>query len=144
MIIAMRSDATEEQIEFVCASIRHYGDKPHVNRGEERVVIGAIGDGDNKDHLQSLRAVDGVENVVPILQPYKVVGRELQQQKTIVKVGDLEIGGAGVVIIAGAGSGENPPQLMGNAPAAETAGGRGLRGGGLPTPPPPPVFFGLT
>src|ERR1051326_8574995 len=100
MIIAMRSDATEEQIEFVCESIRNYGYKPHVIHGEERVVIGAIGHGDKKDHMQSLRSVDGVENVVPILQPYKVVGRELKQAKTIVKVGDLEIGGPRFVVMA--------------------------------------------
>src|SRR2546423_4674377 len=129
MIIAMRSDATEEQIEFVCASIRHYGDKPHVNRGEERVVIGAIGDGDNKDHLQSLRAVDGVENVVPILQPYKVVGRELQQAKTIVRVGDLEIGGPRLVVMAGACSGENPEQLVETAAGGQAARAPELRGG---------------
>jgi len=93
MIIAMKSNATEEQIEEVCESIRRYGYKPHVIRGEERVVIGAVGHGDNKDHLQNLRSVPGVENVVPILQPYKIVGRELKPQRTIVRVGDLEVGG---------------------------------------------------
>src|ERR1043165_4266554 len=105
MIIAMRSDATEEQIEFICQSIRQYGYKPHVIRGEERVVIGAIGHGDNKDHLQTLRSVEGVENVVPILQPYKVVSRELKQAKTIVRVGDLEIGGSTFVLMGGPGAG---------------------------------------
>jgi 3-deoxy-7-phosphoheptulonate synthase len=143
MIIAMRSDATEEQIEFVCESIRHYGYKPHVIRGEERVVIGAIGHGDNKDHLQSLRSVDGVENVVPILQPYKVVGRELKQQKTIVKVGDLEIGGSGFVIMAGPCSVETREQLMETAEGVKAAGAQVLRGGAYKPRTSPYDFQGL-
>ncbi|MEN3331985.1 MAG: 3-deoxy-7-phosphoheptulonate synthase [Blastocatellia bacterium] len=143
MIIAMRSDATEEQIEFVCESIRHYGYKPHVIHGEERVVIGAIGHGDNKDHLQSLRSVDGVENVVPILQPYKVVGRELKQQKTIVKVGDLEIGGSGFVIMAGPCSVETREQLMETAIGVKAAGAQVLRGGAYKPRTSPYDFQGL-
>src|SRR4030095_710039 len=101
MIIAMKSDATEEQINEICESIRRYGYKPHVIRGEERVVIGAVGHGDNKDHLHNLRSQPGVADVVPILQPYKIVGRELKPDKTIVRVGDLEIGGKEFVVMAG-------------------------------------------
>ena len=115
MIIAMKSSATEEQIEEVCESIRRYGYKPHVIRGEERVVIGAVGHGDNKDHLQNLRSVPGVEDVVPILQPYKIVGRELKPQRTIVRVGDLEIGGKEFVVMAGPCSVESREQILASA-----------------------------
>src|ERR1051325_399315 len=112
MIIAMKSDATEEQIQIVCESIRHFGYKPHLIRGEERVVIGAVGHGDNKDHLQSLRSVEGVADVVPILQPYKIVSRELKPQKTIVNVGGLEIGGSEFIVMAGPCSVETREQLL--------------------------------
>jgi 3-deoxy-7-phosphoheptulonate synthase len=143
MIIAMRSDATEEQIEFVCESIRNYGYKPHVIRGEERVVIGAIGHGDKKDHMQSLRSVEGVENVVPILQPYKVVGRELKQAKTVVRVGDLEIGGSGLVVMAGPCSVETREQLLETAEAVKAAGAQVLRGGAYKPRTSPYDFQGL-
>src|SRR5215813_5810266 len=143
MIIAMKSNATEEQIEEVCESIRRYGYRPHVIRGEERVVIGAVGHGDNKDHLQNLRSVPGVENVVPILQPYKIVGRELKPQRTIVRVGDLEIGGKEFVVMAGPCSVETRDQLMETADAVKNAGAHVLRGGAYKPRTSPYDFQGL-
>src|ERR1044072_5371668 len=125
MIIAMKSDATEEQIQDVCESIRRYGYKPHLIRGEERVVIGAVGHGDNKDHLQNLRSSQGVADVVPILQPYKIVSRELKPQKSIVRVGDLEIGGSRFVVMAGPCSVETRAQVVERACGGEQRGGRG-------------------
>lgn len=143
MIIAMKSDATEEQIQEVCESIRHYGYKPHLIRGEERVVIGAVGHGDNKDHLQNLRSVPGVADVVPILQPYKIVSRELKQQKTIIRVGDLEIGGNQFIVMAGPCSVETREQLMETAEAVKQAGAQVLRGGAYKPRTSPYDFQGL-
>ena len=143
MIIAMTSDATEEQIEEVCASIRRYGYTPHLIRGEERVVIGAVGQGDNKDHLQNLRSVPGVADVVPILQPYKIVSRELKPQKTIVRVGDLEIGGRQFIIMAGPCSVETREQLLETADAVKAAGAHVLRGGAYKPRTSPYDFQGL-
>ncbi len=143
MIIAMKPDATEQQIEDVCASIRRYGYTPHLIRGEERVVIGAIGRGDNKDHLQNLRSVPGVADVVPILQPYKLVSRELKPQKTTIHVGDLEIGGAEFVVMAGPCSVETREQLMETAEAVKRAGAQVLRGGAYKPRTSPYDFQGL-
>jgi 3-deoxy-7-phosphoheptulonate synthase len=143
MIIAMKSNATEEQIEEVCESIRRYGYKPHLIRGEERVVIGAVGHGDNKDHLQTLRSVPGVEDVVPILQPYKIVSRELQPRRTVVRVGDLEIGGKEFVVMAGPCSVETREQLMETAEAVKQAGAQVLRGGAYKPRTSPYDFQGL-
>ena len=143
MIIAMTSDATEEQIDEVCASIRRYGYTPHLIRGEERVVIGAVGQGDNKDHLQNLRSVPGVADVVPILQPYKIVSRELKQQKTIVRVGDLEIGGSQFIVMAGPCSVETREQLMETADGVKAAGAHVLRGGAYKPRTSPYDFQGL-
>jgi len=143
MIIAMTSDATEEQIEEVCESIRRYGYTPHLIRGEERVVIGAVGQGDNKDHLQNLRSVPGVADVVPILQPYKIVSRELKQQKTIVRAGDLEIGGRQFIVMAGPCSVETREQLMETADAVKAAGAHVLRGGAYKPRTSPYDFQGL-
>ena len=143
MIIAMKSDATEEQIEEVCESIRRYGYKPHVIRGEERVVIGAVGHGDNKDHLQNLRSVPGVADVVPILQPYKIVSRELKPKKTIVRVGDLEVGGDRFIVMAGPCSVETRDQLMETADAVKQSGAHLLRGGAYKPRTSPYDFQGL-
>ena len=143
MIIAMKSDATEEEINEVCESIRRYGYKPHVIRGEERVVIGAVGHGDNKDHLQNLRSVSGVADVVPILQPYKIVSRELKQKKTIVQIGDLEIGGDRFIVMAGPCSVETRDQLMETADAVKKSGAHFLRGGAYKPRTSPYDFQGL-
>ncbi|MGA9768596.1 MAG: 3-deoxy-7-phosphoheptulonate synthase [Blastocatellia bacterium] len=143
MIIAMKSNATEEQIQEICDSIRRYGYKPHLIRGEERVVIGAVGHGDNKDHLQSLRSVPGVADVVPILQPYKIVSRELKPQKSVVRVGDLEIGGNQFIVMAGPCSVETREQLMETAKAVKKAGAQVLRGGAYKPRTSPYDFQGL-
>ncbi|HST19728.1 MAG TPA: 3-deoxy-7-phosphoheptulonate synthase [Blastocatellia bacterium] len=143
MIIAMESNATEEQIQEVCESIRRYGYKPHLIRGEERVVIGAVGHGDNKDRLQNLRSVPGVADVVPILQPYKIVSRELQPQKSIIRVGDLEIGGNQFIVMAGPCSVETREQLLETAEAVKKAGAQVLRGGAYKPRTSPYDFQGL-
>ena len=143
MIIAMSSNATEEQINYVCESIRRYGYTPHLIRGEERVVIGAVGHGDNKDHLHQLRSAPGVADVVPILQPYKIVSRELKPQKTIVRVGDLEIGGPRFIVMAGPCSVETREQLMETAEAVSRAGAHVLRGGAYKPRTSPYDFQGL-
>ena len=143
MIIAMKSNATEEQIQEICESIRRYGYKPHLIRGEERVVIGAVGHGDNKDHLQNLRSVPGVADVVPILQPYKIVSRELKPQKSIVRVGNLEIGGNQFIVMAGPCSVETREQLMETAEAVKKAGAQVLRGGAYKPRTSPYDFQGL-
>jgi 3-deoxy-7-phosphoheptulonate synthase len=139
----MKSDATEEQIDQVCESIRSYGYTPHLIRGEERVVIGAVGRGDNKDHLQSLRSSPGVADVVPILQPYKIVSRELKPQKTVVRVGDLEVGGSEFIVMAGPCSVETREQLMETAEAVKRAGAQVLRGGAYKPRTSPYDFQGL-
>jgi 3-deoxy-7-phosphoheptulonate synthase len=143
MIIAMEANATSEQIDAVCDRIRLYGYKPHLIRGDERVVIGAVGHGDNKDRLQSLRSSPGVADVIPILQPYKLVSRELRPRKSIVRVGDIEIGGREFIVMAGPCSIETREQLMETADAVKKAGAQILRGGAYKPRTSPYDFQGL-
>src|SRR5213593_4539160 len=101
MIISMKPEATTEQIEHVCEKIRSYGYIPHPIYGETRTVIGAVGTGNNRAALQALEGAPGVESVVAIRQPFKLVGRELKQEKTRILVGDVIFGGEQFVVIAG-------------------------------------------
>jgi|SRR5580704_6025763 3-deoxy-7-phosphoheptulonate synthase len=143
MIIAMKPDATKAEIDHVCGAIESFGFTPHIIRGEERVVIGAVGRGDNKDHLHSLRSAPGVADVVPITQPYKLVSRELKANKTVVRVDDLEIGGERFVVMAGPCSVETREQVMETAHAVKLAGAHVLRGGAYKPRTSPYDFQGL-
>lgn len=143
MIIAMRPEATEEQIQEVCEQIKQYGYKPHLIRGEGQVVIGAVGSGDKKDHMQNLRAMPSVADVVPIMQPYKLVNRELKKEKTTVRVGELEIGGDRLVVMAGPCSVETREQMLETAEAVKAGGAHILRGGAYKPRTSPYDFQGL-
>ncbi|MFC1513853.1 3-deoxy-7-phosphoheptulonate synthase [candidate division KSB1 bacterium] len=143
MIIVMSSDASEEQITYVQDKIIEQGYGVHPIYGKDRVVIGAVGDERGKSRLQILETLPGVEKVVPILKPYKLVGNELKKDKTVVKVGDLEIGSEQFVIMAGPCSVENREQLMTCADIVKNMGGRILRGGAFKPRTSPYSFQGL-
>src|SRR5437660_1708719 len=107
MIIVLRPDSTEEQYEHVLARIRELGFKPHPSRGTARTIIGVIGDED-KLQVQPLSAIPGVEQVLPILKPFKLASREMHQADTVVEVGagvagvnPVRIGGGRLAMIAG-------------------------------------------
>jgi len=143
MIIVMQPDATDAQIQYVRERIRNMGYVDHPIFGKELVVIGAIGDERGKGCLQALDSAPGVNSVVSILSPYKLVGKELHQERTIVTVGNLEIGGSQFVIMAGPCSVEYREQLMVCAKAAKEAGAQVLRGGAFKPRTSPYSFQGL-
>src|SRR5712691_2431853 len=95
MIIVLRPNSTTEQIDHVLERIQELGFKPHLSRGELRTIIGVIGD-ENKLHAEPLLAIPGVEQVLPILKPFKLASREFHPADTVVKVGSrspVAIGG---------------------------------------------------
>jgi len=143
MIIVMRAGAPEEQLQEVIRKITELGYQPHVIRGTLRNVVGAVGDERGKARLQSLESLPGVENVVPILQPFKLASREFKPEKTIIKMGALEIGGDRLTIIAGPCSVESESQLMETALAVKEAGAGILRGGAFKPRTSPYAFQGL-
>lgn len=143
MIITMRSGASDEQIDHICARIREYGYAPHVIRGAERTVIAAVGHGDKKEHIESLKSADGVEDAFPILQPFKLVSREVRKQKSTIAVGDLSIGDGGFVVMAGPCSVETREQLFATADAVSKSGAKILRGGAFKPRTSPYDFQGL-
>ncbi len=143
MIVAMNAGATPEQIEYICERIREFGYAPHVIKGEERTVIAAIGQGDKKEHIESLKSADGVEDAFPILQPFKLVSKEVRPEKSTIKIGDLTIGDGGLIVMAGPCSVETHEQLMSTAEAVAKSGAHVLRGGAYKPRTSPYEFQGL-
>ncbi|MBT9165945.1 MAG: Phospho-2-dehydro-3-deoxyheptonate aldolase [Chloroflexi bacterium] len=99
MILVMRSDATENDITRVSERIKELGFKPHLSKGVERTVIGAIGH--EFPELQGmLEVLHGVEDVFPILKPYKLASRDFQPADTTITVGGVTLGSGELVVIA--------------------------------------------
>lgn len=143
MIIVMKTGASESQIREVIRRIEELGYQAHIIEGAQRTVIGAVGDERGKDRLQSLEVMPGVDTVVPILQPFKLASREVKGGKSIVRVGDLEIGGPAVVVMAGPCSVESEAQMLQTAQAVKAAGATVLRGGAFKPRTSPYAFQGL-
>jgi 3-deoxy-7-phosphoheptulonate synthase len=112
MIIVMQSGASRQQIEHVMERIKDLGYEPHPIYGVERTVIGAIGDERGKSLLQSLISVEGVENLIPILKPFKLASREMREKQTVLEVGGVKVGGGGFAMIAGPCSVESEDQIL--------------------------------
>lgn len=144
MIIVMKAGATKKDKEEVLKRIRELGYKPHVIHGTTRDVIGAVGDERGKLVLQSLDNMHGVENVVPILQPYKLASSEVKLEPSRIKVGEgLVIGGDTVVVMAGPCSVESESQIVESARLVKEAGAHMLRGGAFKPRTSPYSFQGL-
>ncbi len=143
MIISMKAGASREQVEHVIDQIRKMGYEAHPIWGKERVVIGAIGDERGKARLQALEAAPGVDQVVPILKPFKLAGKELRREPTVVRVGDVEVGPRQFTVMAGPCSVESREQLLTTARAVKKAGAQILRGGAFKPRTSPYAFQGL-
>ena len=144
MIIVMQAGATKRQGDEVIRKIRELGYKPHVIHGTTRDVIGAVGDERGKVVLQSIELMEGVENVVPILKPYKLASREVKRETSIIKISDsVAIGGKGIIVIAGPCAVESEEQIIEVATAVKEAGASVLRGGAFKPRTSPYAFQGM-
>ena len=114
----------------------------HLSQGEERTIIGAIGDGRPVDKALFLH-LPGVDRVVPISRPYKLASREFSSTPSIFPINGMDIGGEEIVIMAGPCSVESRTQLLETAYAVKEAGGHALRGGAFKPRTSPYSFQGL-
>ncbi len=141
MIIVMQKGASKDELAEVKARIKELGYKPHVIHGDTRNVIGAVGDERGKSVLQSLESMKGVENVVPILKPYKLASKEIKQERTSVEIAPgVAVGGDTLVVMAGPCAVEGEEQILETARAVKAAGATVLRGGAF-KPRSSPLFF---
>ena len=143
MIIVLKPGTQDADIEDVCRRIEGLGLRAHVSRGEQRTVIGAIGDDRFKARLQALEALECVESMVPILQPFKLASRDVRATDTIVEVDGVRIGGPYLAVMAGPCSVESQEQLRTIAEGVKAAGAHILRGGAFKPRTSPYAFQGL-
>jgi 3-deoxy-7-phosphoheptulonate synthase len=141
MVVVMQERASEAQIQAVIARLIDMGFDVHRSTGALRTVLGAVGRG--RADAQLLSVQEGVQEVVRISEPYKLASRTFKPEDTIVRVGDLAIGGSEVVVMAGPCSAESEEQVEATATAVRRAGARVLRGGAFKPRSSPYSFQGL-
>jgi len=142
MIIILKQGSGKSDADPILQQIRDQGLEPLYMPGDEKIVIGALGDERILANLQ-LDAMECVEKVIPILKPYKLANREFKQQRSLVSVGDVTFGGQNIPLIAGPCSVESEAQILEVARAARQAGASMLRGGAFKPRTSPYAFQGL-
>ena len=142
MLIVMKSDATDAQIQTVLRVIEELGYKPHPMPGATRTAIGITGNQTAVDpsHFENM---PGVAEAIRVSKPYKLISLDLRPEKTIVRVGDAEIGGDELAIIAGPCAIESRAQAFAVAEAVRRSGVRFFRGGAYKPRTSPYAFQGL-
>ncbi|HTK81329.1 MAG TPA: 3-deoxy-7-phosphoheptulonate synthase [Bacteroidota bacterium] len=142
MIVVMKAGASNKDIEHVVERIEELGLKAHLSTGVERTIIGVIGD-ERLIKKEQLSLLPHVENVIPVLKPYKLASREFRKADSIVDVAGVKIGGMKLAVIAGPCSVETEEQLMATAETVKATGAQLLRGGAYKPRTSPYAFQGL-
>ena len=144
MIIVMKTNSTKKQKRHVVEHLKGADYGVHISEGVQRTIIGAIGDEDDKEaRMMKIRAIEGVEKVIPIMEPYKLTGKNFKPKKTVIDAGGVAIGGDEVVVMAGPCAVENEEQIIKTARAVKKAGASILRGGAFKPRTSPYSFQGL-
>ncbi|MFA5530353.1 MAG: 3-deoxy-7-phosphoheptulonate synthase [Thiohalomonadaceae bacterium] len=141
MIIIMNNDVTEEQIARVVDRLKGMGAGVNVSRGVERTVIGALGD-ESKIDKEALQALPGVEEVIRVMKPYKIVARSYHSADTVIDIKGVKLGGKQIQVIGGPCSVETQAQMDEAAAAVAAAGCRLMRGGAFKPRTSPYAFQG--
>jgi 3-deoxy-7-phosphoheptulonate synthase len=143
MIIVMQQGATQGQVEAVVKRVEEQGFKVHLSRGEARTIIGVIGADEHKIQQEPFEVMDGVEKTMRVMQPYKLASRDFAPVTTVINVNGVQIGGKGVVIMAGPCSVESRDMIIETAHMVKEGGATVLRGGAFKPRSSPYSFQGL-
>lgn len=145
MIVILGAQANEADLKRLVDAIEKRGYHAHVSRGVERTLVGCVGaPEEDKDTLvDRFAALPGVDRVVRILKPYKLVNREFHPEPTVVRVGNVPVGGKHLAVMAGPCAVESREQLLEIARAVKAAGANILRGGAFKPSTSPYSFHGL-
>ncbi|NOZ84295.1 MAG: 3-deoxy-7-phosphoheptulonate synthase [Epsilonproteobacteria bacterium] len=142
MIIVMKRSATKEQVDALIKRINRWGFETHLSKGDNKTVIGVIGKGETLQSRAFL-AFEGVENVMQVNKPYKLVSREFHPENTVIDVKNAKIGGKKITVMAGPCSVENGDMVMKVAESVSANGATILRGGAFKPRTSPYSFQGL-
>lgn len=142
VILILKSNATDEQIEHVLRRVEAMGLKHHLSRGTYRTIVGIIGDEDQLRE-EPLRAIPGVASVVPVLPPYKLASRDAHPEPSVIDVSGVKIGGGYLGMIAGPCSVEDRDRMFRIAEAVCKSGANLYRGGAYKPRTSPYAFQGL-
>ena len=142
MIIVLKPHPTPEVVEHVLERIAALGLTPHLSQGVARTIIGVIGD-ETKLQVEPLQAIRGVEQVLPILKPFKLASREFHEEGSVFEVKGVKIGGGHLAVIAGPCAIESESLLFELAARVRDAGANILRGGAFKPRTSPYSFQGL-
>lgn len=142
MLVVMRDHASQTEIDHVVDLLTEAGAQAHLSQGEVKTIIGVIGE---REIIYTLdfEGLPGVEEVIRVLKPYKLVSRDFQPEDTIVRVKGTAIGGGAFGVMAGPCSVESEEQIFETAQAVKAAGATMLRGGAFKPRTSPYVFQGL-
>ncbi len=147
MIVVMKKGASEQDIQGLIARIQEQGFRAHLSRGEERTIVGVVGDDRKVADEGMFETLPGVAECVRVLKPYKLASRDFHPQDTVVKVGGgkgaVEVGAERVVVMAGPCAVESLDQVRAVAEVARKAGAAMLRGGAFKPRSSPYSFQGL-
>ncbi|BCJ86981.1 3-deoxy-7-phosphoheptulonate synthase [Effusibacillus dendaii] len=142
MVIVMNKQATDQDIQSLKQAIEELGMQVHISKGEERTIVGLIG---NKRNVEGFpfTSFSGVESVVHVTHPFKLASLDFHPDPTVIDVGGVKIGGGNFVVMAGPCSVESREQLMESALAVKETGAQILRGGAFKPRTSPYAFNGL-
>ncbi len=143
MVIVMEPHATDEQVERVSEEVRAMGFQPHILPGPTRTAVCITGNEGPIEQPQRLALLPGVTELIRVTKPYKLVGRDFRPFDTVVQVGDVEIGGQAVVVMAGPCTIESREQMLSTARAVVDLGATIVRGGAYKPRTSPYSFQGL-
>ena len=142
MVVVMEERAAEDRIQHVIATLVERGFDVHRSTGTMRTVLGAVG-GNRDFDTRLLEVMEGVHEVLPITEPYKLASRTFRPEATVISLGDFRIGGDEVIVIAGPCSAETDEQVEAAAAAVAKAGAKIFRGGAFKPRSSPYSFQGL-
>lgn len=142
MILILKSGVSEEQVTHVIERVESFGFQAHLSRGTYRTIVGIIGD-ESKLTPESLRAIPGVADVIPVLPPYKLASLEAHPEPSVIDVSGVKVGGNHLLMIAGPCSVEEPERMDRIAKMVKEAGANMFRGGAYKPRTSPYAFQGL-
>lgn len=143
MIVEMRRGAAQEAVDAVVQRARSYGCDVQLNVGTDKVVVAILGSDTGGIATDAFAVLPGVASVTRIMVPYKLASRDFKREDTVVRIGDVVVGGGNLVVMAGPCSVESHEQLVSTARLVRRSGAQVLRGGAFKPRTSPFAFQGM-